>query len=139
MIYSNERLNEKEGDSMKEEQDVCEVQCVDQTKVNRVQPQLEDGSIHEVSKLFKALSDETRLKIAYALTIEEELCVCDVANLVGATTATASHHLRHLKSLGLAKYRKEGKLVYYSLDDDHVKQLIQIAFEHLEDLNKRAQ
>jgi len=124
---------------MKEEQDVCEVPCVDQTKVNRVQHQLEEPTIHEVSKLFKALSDETRLKIAYALTIEEELCVCDVANIVGATTATASHHLRHLKSLGLAKYRKEGKLVYYSLDDDHVKKLIQIAFEHLEDLNKREQ
>ena len=123
---------------MKEEQDVCEVPCVDQTKVNRVQHQLEEPTIHEVSKLFKALSDETRLKIAYALTIEEELCVCDVANIVGATTATASHHLRHLKSLGLAKYRKEGKLVYYSLDDDHVKKLIQIAFEHLDDLNKRA-
>jgi DNA-binding transcriptional ArsR family regulator len=123
---------------MKVEQDVCEVPCVDQTKVNRVQQQLIVGNIHEVSKLFKALSDETRLKIAYALTIEAELCVCDVANIVGATTATASHHLRHLKSLGLAKYRKEGKLVYYSLDDDHVKQLIEIAFEHLEDLNKRA-
>ena len=119
------------------EQDVCEVPCVDQARVTRVQRQLKEGSILDVSKLFKALSDETRLKIAYALTIETELCVCDVANIVGATTATASHHLRHLKSLGLAKYRKEGKLVYYSLDDDHVKQLIQIAFEHLEELNNR--
>ena len=119
------------------EQDVCEVPCVDQARVTRVQRQLKEGSIFDVSKLFKALSDETRLKIAYALTIETELCVCDVANIVGATTATASHHLRHLKSLGLAKYRKEGKLVYYSLDDDHVKQLIQIAFEHLEELNNR--
>lgn len=119
------------------EQDACEVPCVDQARVTRVQRQLKEGSILDVSKLFKALSDETRLKIAYALTIETELCVCDVANIVGATTATASHHLRHLKSLGLAKYRKEGKLVYYSLDDDHVKQLIQIAFEHLEELNNR--
>ena len=119
------------------EQDVCEVPCVDQARVTRVQRQLKEGSILDVSKLFKALSDETRLKIAYALTIETELCVCDVANIVGATTATAFHHLRHLKSLGLAKYRKEGKLVYYSLDDDHVKQLIQIAFEHLEELNNR--
>ncbi|MCQ6278730.1 metalloregulator ArsR/SmtB family transcription factor [Bacillus sp. EB600] len=119
------------------EQDVCEVPCVDQARITRVQRELKEGSILDVSKLFKALSDETRLKIAYALTIETELCVCDVANLVGATTATASHHLRHLKSLGLAKYRKEGKLVYYSLDDDHVKQLIQIAFEHLEELTNR--
>lgn len=54
----------------------------------------------------------------------------DVARIVGSTTATASHHLRLLKNLGLAKYRKEGKLVYYSLDDDHVKQLIKVAFAH---------
>ena len=77
------------------------------------------------------------MKIAYALTLEEELCVCDVANIVGATTATASHHLRHLNNLGLAKYRKDGKLVYYSLDDDHVKQLIHIAFEHQEEVASR--
>jgi ArsR family transcriptional regulator, lead/cadmium/zinc/bismuth-responsive transcriptional repressor len=119
------------------ESDVCQVTCVEDVKVSHVQKQLNKGKIHDVSTLFKALSDETRMKIAYALTIEEELCVCDVASIVGATTATASHHLRHLKNLGLAKYRKEGKLVYYSLDDDHVKQLIQIAFEHVEELGMR--
>jgi DNA-binding transcriptional ArsR family regulator len=118
--------------------DVCEITCVDNEKTTRVQQRLEKGSnIPEVTKLFKALSDETRLKIAYALTVEEELCVCDVANIVGATTATASHHLRHLKGMGLAKYRKEGKLVYYSLDDDHVKQLIQIAVAHQEEVAGR--
>jgi ArsR family transcriptional regulator, lead/cadmium/zinc/bismuth-responsive transcriptional repressor len=117
--------------------DVCQVTCVEDAKVNRVQKLLDKGKIHDVSTLFKALSDETRMKIAYALTVEEELCVCDVANIVGATTATASHHLRHLKKLGLAKYRKEGKLVYYSLDDGHVKQLIQIAFAHVEEVGKR--
>lgn len=118
--------------------DVCEVTCVDIEKTTRVQQQLENSrNVLEVTKLFKALSDETRMKIAYALTFENELCVCDVANIVGATTATASHHLRHLKSLGLAKYRKEGKLVYYSLDDDHVKQLIHIAFEHQEEVAGR--
>ena len=120
------------------EHDVCEITCVDNEKTTRVQRLLErDNNITEVAKLFKALSDETRMKIAYALTLEEELCVCDVANIVGATTATASHHLRHLKSLGLAKYRKEGKLVYYSLDDDHVKQLIHIAVTHQEEVASR--
>lgn len=125
-----------EGDVMKE-RDVCEVTCVDNEKTTRVQPLIDKSNILEVTKLFKALSDETRMKIAYALTLEEELCVCDVAHIVGATTATASHHLRHLKSLGLAKYRKEGKLAYYSLDDDHVKQLIHIAFEHQEEVAGR--
>lgn len=120
------------------EHDVCEITCVDNVKTTRVQQQLEKGNhIPEVSKLFKALADETRMKIAYALTLEDELCVCDVANIVGATTATASHHLRHLKSLGLAKYRKEGKLAYYSLDDDHVKQLIHIAVAHQEEVAGR--
>ncbi|WP_286229650.1 ArsR/SmtB family transcription factor [Neobacillus mesonae] len=120
------------------ESDVCEITCVDSGKTQRVQQELAQTShIIEVTKLFKALSDETRMKIAYALTLEDELCVCDVANIVGATTATASHHLRHLKNLGLAKYRKEGKLVYYSLDDDHVKQLIRIALEHQEEVAER--
>jgi DNA-binding transcriptional ArsR family regulator len=120
------------------ERDVCEITCVDTEKTTRVQQLLQrDNNIPEVAKLFKALSDETRLKIAYSLTLEEELCVCDVANIVGATTATASHHLRHLKKLGLAKYRKEGKLAYYSLDDDHVKQLIHIAVAHQEEVAGR--
>lgn len=119
------------------ERDVCEVSCVDNEKTTRLQPLVENENIFGVTKLFKALSDETRMKIAYALTLEEELCVCDVAHIVGATTATASHHLRHLKSLGLAKYRKEGKLAYYSLDDDHVKQLIHIAFQHQEEVAGR--
>jgi ArsR family transcriptional regulator, lead/cadmium/zinc/bismuth-responsive transcriptional repressor len=111
---------------------MCEVNCVDEDKVTRIQKKLKSNCIIDVAKLFKALSDETRMKIAYALSLEEELCVCDVANIAGATTATASHHLRHLHSLGLAKFRKEGKLVYYSLDDDHVRQLIDLAFTHHE-------
>lgn len=117
--------------------DVCEITCVDSEKTNRVQEQLAQVNVADVIKIFKALSDETRMKIAYALTLEEELCVCDVANIVGATTATASHHLRHLKSLGLAKYRKEGKLVFYSLDDEHVKLLIDIAYTHQKEVSGR--
>lgn len=110
--------------------DVCEVTLINEEKVSRVQKKLEEQNPMEVAKIFKALSDDTRIKIAYSLAMEDELCVCDVANIVGASTATASHHLRLLRNLGLAKYRKEGKLAYYSLDDDCVKQLIQIAFEH---------
>lgn len=110
--------------------DICEITCVDEEKVARGKSELLQQNTLEVAKIFKALSDDTRIKVAYALSLEDELCVCDVANIVGATMATTSHHLRLLKNLGLAKYRKEGKLVYYSLDDEHVKQLIQIAFAH---------
>lgn len=116
------------------EQDVCQVTCTDQEKVNRVAAQVNEQNTFEAAKIFKALSDETRIKIAYALYVEKELCVCDVASIVNSSTATASHHLRLLKNLGLAKYRKEGKLVFYSLIDEHVKQLIHIAFEHQKEM-----
>ncbi|NEY80000.1 winged helix-turn-helix transcriptional regulator [Bacillus sp. 3H-10] len=117
--------------------DVCEITSVDEKKANKVKAMLLEQNTSEVSKMFKALSDDTRVKIAYALTCEEELCVCDVAYVVGCSTATASHHLRLLRNLGLAKYRKEGKLVYYSLDDDHVKQLIHIATTHQREVTER--
>lgn len=110
--------------------DICEITCVDEAKVSHVKDELKKQKPLEVAKIFKALSDDTRIKIAYALSIEDELCVCDVANIIGATSATTSHHLRLLRNMGLAKYRKQGKLVYYSLDDEHVKHLVQSAFEY---------
>lgn len=110
--------------------DICEVTCINEEKVTRAKQNLTEQSPMEVAKIFKALSDDTRIKIAYALSLEGELCVCDVANIIGSSTATASHHLRLLKNLGLATYQKKGKLVFYSLDDEHVKQLIEIAFQH---------
>lgn len=106
----------------------CETFSFDDQKVNNIKPKMSD--VIGVEQIFKALSDATRLKIAYALTLEKELCVCDVANIIGATTATASHHLRLLSNMKLAKHRKEGKLVFYSLDDDHVRQLVSIAMVH---------
>ncbi|MEW8985610.1 MAG: metalloregulator ArsR/SmtB family transcription factor [Bacillus sp. (in: firmicutes)] len=118
-------------------EDVCEVTCFDEEKVTKVKNELNMQNTMEVSKLFKALADDTRVKIAYSLSVEEELCVCDVANIVGCTVATASHHLRLLRNLGLATYRKEGKLVYYSLDDEHVKQLVNIAFTHQKEVALR--
>ena len=111
-----------------EHHDSCEIFSFDEEKVNRVKEKIEE--INGVELLFKALSDSTRIKIAYALTLEKELCVCDVANIIGSSTATASHHLRLLRNMGLAKYRREGKLVFYSLADDHVHQLVSIALIH---------
>ncbi|SFF96435.1 cadmium-sensing regulator, CadC [Halobacillus alkaliphilus] len=112
----------------KVEKDTCDTFCYDEELVERVQPKMDD--VLGVELIFKALSDSTRLKIAYALTLEEELCVCDVANIIRSTNATASHHLRLLRNMGLAKYRKEGKLVFYSLADEHVHQLVNIAMIH---------
>ena len=100
----------------------------DKEKVDRIKPRIED--VNNVEEIFKALSDPTRLKIAYALTLTEELCVHDVAHIINATTATASHHLRLLRNMKLARHRKDGKIVFYALDDDHVRQLVYIAMVH---------
>jgi len=100
----------------------------DQEKVREIKPLMAD--VNDVELIFKALADPTRLKIAYALTLTEELCVNDVAHIIEATAATASHHLRLLRNMKLAKYRKQGKVVFYSLDDDHVRQLVYIAMVH---------
>lgn len=102
--------------------------CHDGKKVEQIKPLMSD--VKDVELIFKALADPTRLKVAYALTLTDELCVHDVAHIIDSTTATASHHLRLLRNMRLAKYRKEGKLVFYSLDDEHVRQLIYLAIIH---------
>lgn len=116
---------------MNHNEDMCEVQCFDEEKVNRLRPKV--GEANGVAKIFKALADDTRAKIIYALALEKELCVCDVANVIGSTIATTSHHLRLLRNMGLASYRKEGKLVFYSLDDEHVRSLIIAGVEHAQE------
>ncbi|MCM3389965.1 metalloregulator ArsR/SmtB family transcription factor [Ureibacillus chungkukjangi] len=110
--------------------DNCEIYCYNEEKVTRIQGKLQKEDISSVARLFKALADENRAKISYALSQDDELCVCDVANIIGSSVATASHHLRTLSKQGIVKYRKEGKLAFYSLDDEHVKQLIIIALAH---------
>lgn len=109
---------------------MCEVYCYDEEKVNRIQEELQREDLSHVSQLFKVLADENRTKISYALCIDDELCVCDIANIIGSSVATASHHLQTLHKQKIVKYRKEGKLAFYSLDDEHIKQLISITLIH---------
>ena len=100
-------------------------------KVKQKMP--EDGFIYDLAELFKVFADSTRMKIIYAL-LEEELCVCDIANIVGTTQSAISHQLRLLKQSKLVKTRREGKLIYYSLKDEHVKKIFKIGCEHIEEL-----
>lgn len=106
------------------EKDNCEIYCYNEEVVKRIQNEMDQEDIGETVRLFKVLADENRAKIAYALTREKELCVCDMANIIGSSVATASHHARTLKKMGLTKLRKEGKLVFYSFDDELMKQLL---------------
>ncbi|PAE07772.1 transcriptional regulator [Terribacillus saccharophilus] len=103
---------------------LCQVTCIHEDKVNRVKEQMTDLNTIDVAKILKAVADETRLQIVCALTIEEELCVCDVANIIDCSVATTSHHLRTLKKAGIASTRKEGKTVYYKLEDNVIVELV---------------
>ena len=110
--------------------DTCEIFCYDEEKVNRIQGDLQTVDISGVSQMLKAIADENRAKITYALCQDEELCVCDIANILGVTIANASHHLRMLYKEGIVTFRKEGKLAFYSLEDQHIKEIMTIALIH---------
>lgn len=99
-------------------------------KVTVVHQALSQQDLGGVAQLFKALADENRAKIAYALTQTDEMCVCDLAHIIGATIATTSHHLRTLHKQAILKNRKDGKMAYYALDDDHIRELVLIALTH---------
>ncbi|GAB6179749.1 metalloregulator ArsR/SmtB family transcription factor [Desulfotomaculum defluvii] len=118
--------------------DTCEIYCFNEEKVNSIKGELEKEDISSIAQLFKALADDNRAKIAYSLSLNGELCVCDLANIIGSSVATASHHLRTLHKQGVVKYRKEGKMAFYSLDDEHIKQLIIIALEHKKEVKVNA-
>ena len=112
----------------------CEVNLVDKKKVEKVKETLpNDEIIFDVAEFFKVFGDSTRMKIICAL-LEEELCVCDIACITNSTPSAISHQLRVLKQAKLVKYRKDGKIVYYSLDDDHIKQIIEKGREHVEEI-----
>ncbi|NLW23490.1 MAG: winged helix-turn-helix transcriptional regulator [Tissierellia bacterium] len=89
-----------------------------------------EETINNLAEIFKALGDPTRLKIIYVLS-KSPLCVCDIASLLDMTQSAISHHLRLLRNLKLVKFKKEGKMVIYSLDDDHVLRLFKEGLEHV--------
>ncbi len=108
----------------------CEEHCA---LVERVMSELPDeDTLYELSELFKTFGDSTRIKILYVLH-EGEMCVCDIASVVDMTQSAISHQLRVLRQMRLVKTRRAGKTVYYSLADDHVKTIISMGIEHIEE------
>lgn len=115
--------------------DLCEVQVVDLHKVALARAALPDAATRaELAGRLRALGDPTRLQIVCALAADgvDELCVCDLATLVGVSDSGVSHSLRTLRQLGLVRYRKAGKIAYYSLDDMHVAKLVRSGVRYLE-------
>lgn len=113
--------------------DACEIEFVDEAKVKKVRRAMKsETTVSALAELLKVLGDPTRIRIAYALS-REELCVCDIANLLDVSQSAVSHSLRSLRQLKLVRFRKEGKIAYYALDDEHVARLLDDGFRHVEE------
>jgi len=109
----------------------CDLIIIHEEAVEEVRQAMpEADQIERMAGLLKAFSDPTRLKILEALR-QRELCVCDLAVIIEASQSSVSHQLAGLKAQQLVKFRKEGKVVYYSLDDDHVADILDRALEHI--------
>lgn len=92
-----------------------------------------DETMFDLAEFFKVFADSTRIKILWALH-ENEMCVCDIAVVLNMTKSAVSHQLKILRQANLVKNRKDGKIVYYTLSDNHVKEIFEMAVEHLEEL-----
>ena len=112
---------------------------IHQEVVDKVRQTLPDEDLLlDLADAFKLFSDSTRLKILYAL-MEAEMCVCDISVLLGMTKSSVSHQLRVLKQSNLVKYRKAGRVIYYSLADDHVRTICQMGMAHVLEEDEEAE
>jgi len=111
--------------------DKCDVLCINHEAVNRVKAEmLDDRTVEDMANIFKVLGDPNRVRIVQCLS-KEELCVCDLAQLLGMSISAVSHQLRVLRDRRLVRYRRDGRIVYYSLDDAHIVNLFNQCLEHI--------
>ena len=110
---------------------ICTINLINGTKVAAVnKAMLPEEILLRLAETFRVLGDPTRVRILHALSLEE-LCVCDIASLLGTTKSAVSHQLRLLRSLRVVKYRKDGRIVYYSLEDSHIANLLREGLSHI--------
>ena len=134
---ANEEINKRQINKSKikkyEGRKGLEDGIVDIEKVNKIKKIMpSDDLLFDIAEVFKVFGDTTRMKIISAL-LEAELCVGDIAEITNSTQSAISHQLRVLKQAKLVKFRKDGKIVYYSLDDEHVSEMYEMAKRHIEE------
>jgi len=113
------------------DQALCDCDVIHEDVVERVRSAMPEGSnFYKLANLYKMFSDNTRVRILWALSCES-MCVCDLAVLLGMTKSAISHQLKSLRLSNLVRYDKQGKVVYYSLADDHVRDIFEKGFEHI--------
>lgn len=111
---------------------VCDCNVIHEELVNStISKMKDDDTINRVAEFFKILGDTTRVKILFALD-QNELCVCDIANILNMSKSSISHQLGTLRRSGIVKCKKIGKEVFYMLDDEHVKEVFEVGMEHVE-------
>ena len=111
---------------------ICDCNVIHQDVVNNtMQNMLQTDTFNKLAEFFKIIGDTTRTKILFALD-QNEMCVCDIANVLGMSKSSISHQLGTLRRSGIVKCRKVGKEVFYMLDDDHIKKVFEIGIEHIE-------
>lgn len=111
---------------------VCDCSIIHQEVVDKtIKNMLDANTFNKLAEFFKILGDTTRAKILFALD-QNEMCVCDIANVLGMSKSSISHQLGTLRRSGIVKCRKSGKEVFYMLDDNHVKEVFEIGVEHIE-------
>lgn len=118
---------------MAEKVECCDVVCVHQELIEKVKSKMpKEEKLYDLAELFKVFGDSTRIRILFVL-FESEVCVCDLAEALDMTQSAVSHQLRILKQLKLVASRREGKSVFYSLADGHVRTIIDQGLEHIEE------
>ncbi|HID72062.1 MAG TPA: transcriptional regulator [Thermoplasmata archaeon] len=109
----------------------CPEDGIEKELVEKVKRAMLNDEIYEkLADIFKIMGDKTRTKILFALS-EADLCVCDIATVINMSVSSVSHHLRYLRALELVKFKKKGKMVYYSIVDQHISRFLKLAAEHL--------
>lgn len=110
---------------------ICDCNMVHEEMVKDTLSKMpQNNIINNLAEFFKIMGDSTRCKLLFAL-LQNEMCVCDLANVLSMTKSSVSHQLSKMKDVGLIKCRKSGKTVYYSLDDDHIKEIFEIGLKHI--------
>lgn len=116
---------------MEEKNEICLCNVIHKDVVKEVKEKLpKEEMLYELAEFFKVFGDTTRIRILCAL-FEAEMCVCDLSALLNISQSAISHQLRGLKAARIVKFRREGKVVYYSLDDEHIKHIFNEGFRHI--------
>ena len=132
MLRVEQTFNYIKEEGMSKNEFICDCNIIHEKTLNEtIKKMPEEDTFNKIAEFFKILGDTTRTKILFALDLNE-MCVCDIANVLNMSKSSISHQLGTLRRMNIVKCRKEGKEVYYTLDDNHIKEVFEVALEHIE-------